>query len=533
MVERRNKEVEALWKIARLASQTADMERILAVLAEETAKALKGDASSVRLLREKDNLELTAGYNLSEEYKKSIPLKMGEGLVGKVAQQKRILFSDDISKDSRILYPEIGKKEKIVSLVCAPLLRKEKVMGTLAVYTRKPRVFSRGEIRLLGVLAEQAALVVERATLLDELKEKTIRDELTCVYSRGYFLARCREEFARASREEESVSFLFCDVNEFKAINRVQGYKEGDKVLCQVAEAMRSCVREEDVVCRYGGDEFAILLPRTGSTLAAKIAERIHKKLSLTAKVGGTYPTLSIGVVSCPEHGRSLEDILAKADTSMIFAKYHPRRKTAIWGEWEKIDVGELYIQDILPEVAYALAGVVDEKDSYTSEHSKLVSKQASLIAEKIGLNRKEIDRTRTAALLHDIGKLAIPGHILNKPGKLTEKEKKIVREHPEAAKRILKRVRGFENIVPMVRAVHERWDGKGYPDGLTGETIPIGARIIAVVDTYWALCSDRPYRKKLSQKRAIKELKNGAGSRFDPKVVQTFLDLIGAKGNE
>jgi len=527
MSGRKNEELEAFWRIVRLFFQTLSTERILVEITEEAAKLLNADTCSIRLLREDDNLEVVAGYNLSEEYKESIPLKIGEGLVGKAAQQKKVLFSDDIGKNSRILYPEIGKNEKIVSLVCAPLLSQEKLIGTLTVYSKRPKAFSKKQIHFLEALAEQISLVIGRAIFLEKLKEKAIRDDLTGLYSRGYFLERCKEELARASREKTSVSFLFCDVNNFKAINRIQGYKEGDKVLCQVAEIIGFCVREEDVVCRYGGDEFAVLLPRTDPALAVKVAKRIHKKLSSLPKEGGTYLTLSIGVVSYPEHANSLEDILSRADSSMLFAKYHPEKKTVIWAEWEKTDV-KLYTRDILSEVAYALAQVVDEKDGYASEHSRLVSKQASLVAGEMGLDKKEIDKIRTAALLHDIGKLSIPAHILNKPGKLTEKEKKIIRKHSEAGERLLRQVKRLKGIAPIVRAIHERWDGKGYPDGLKQEEIPLGARIIAVVEVYQAMRSDRPYRKKLSQKKAIEELKKQSGSRFDPRIVQTFIDIIG-----
>ncbi len=527
MPEGERKELEILGRIVDYLSQSLDMEKVLTRVTEETAKLLRADASSIHLLKGESNLELAAGYNLSEERKKRIPLRLGEGLAGKVFQQKEVLFSGDITRNSRVFYPEAGKKRKTPSLICAPLISRGKLLGTLAVYSRRPKVFGKRQIRFLKLLAQQTSLAIERAILLEQLKEKAICDELTGLYSRGYFLARCREEFARTSREKGSVSFLLCDVNNFKAINRIKGHREGDRILCQVAEAIRSCVRKEDVVCRYGGDEFIVLLLRTNSTLAAKVAERIHRNLSLLAKEGGVYPTLSIGVVSYPEHGGSLEDILAKADSSMIFARYHPEKKTVIWAEWEKTDLKELYTQDVLPQIASALAQVVDQKDGYTTGHSRLVSEQAVLVAEKMGLEKKEIDKIRTAALLHDIGKLAIPARILNKPGRLTKEEEKIVRGHSKAGEKLLRHVKGFETVVPIVRAIHERWDGKGYPDGLAGGKIPLGARIIAVVDTYWAVCSDRPYRRKLGQKEAIKELKEGAGSQFDPKVVEIFLSVL------
>lgn len=530
VAEREARELKALWEIARLSSETVDINRILAVITEKAAKLLRGDASSLRLVRAKNKLELSAGYNLSKKYKSSTPLVIGEGLIGKVAQQKRTLFSNDISRDPRILYPEVGKEEKIRSLVSTPLLSKGKLLGTLTVYKKRPRAFSTKEIYLLQVLAEQAALTIERATLLEELEEKVIHDELTGLHSRGYFLSRAKEELARALREKESTSFLFVDVDDFKAINRLHGYKEGDKILCEVARTIRSSVRKEDVVCRYGGDEFGVLLSGKNSLDAVNVAERIHEKLSRVAKEGGTYPTLSIGVVSYPEHGDYLEDIIGKADVSATFAKYHIGKRTVIWGEWENADVKDVYTQDILPEVVYALANFVDEKNGYTSEHSKRVSQQASLVAQKMGIQGKEIDIIKTAGLLHDIGKLSIPPHILNKPSALTEEEKGTIRKHPKESEKILKRIKGFENVVSLVRTVHERWDGRGYPEGLKGEEIPLGARILAVVDTYSAMCSDRPYRKRLSRRRAIEEIRKQSGSQFDPKVVQAFLDLIDAK---
>jgi diguanylate cyclase (GGDEF)-like protein/putative nucleotidyltransferase with HDIG domain len=530
MAEREVRELKALWEIARLSSKTVGINRILAVITEKAAKLLRGDASSLRLVRGENKLELLAGYNLSEKYKSSTPLEIGKGLVGKVAQQKRALFSNDISKDPRILYPEAGKEEEIRSLVSTPLLSKGKLWGTLTVYKKRPRAFSAKEIHLLQVLAEQAALTIERATLLEELKEKVIHDELTGLHSRGYFLSRAKEELARALREKQSASFLFLDVDDFKAVNRLHGYNEGDKILCQVARTIVSSVRKEDVVCRYGGDEFGVLLSGKSSLDAVRVSERIHEKLSRVAKEGGTYPTLSVGVVSYPEHGDYLEDIIGKADISAVFAKYHIGKRTVVWGEWEKTEIKDVYTQDILPEVVYALANVVDQKNGYTSEHSKLVSQQASLIAQKMGIQRKKIDIIKTAGLLHDIGKLSIPTHILNKPSALTEEEKEIIKKHPKESEKILKRIKGFESVVSLVRAVHERWDGRGYPEGLKGEEIPLGARILAVVDTYSAMCSDRPYRKRLSPRKAIEQIRKQSASQFDPKVVQAFLDVIDAK---
>ena len=527
MEENYKREIEVLWRISKLISKAQEPQEIILGIAKESTKILRADAASVRLL-EKENLTLVGGYGLSEEYKAKVSLKIGEGLVGKVAQQKRPISSDDISKDSRILYPEIGKKEGIFSLICVPILTENKLLGTLTVYSKKRRTWTEREVRMLSMLAEQTAFTLEKIKYFQTLKEKYIRDELTGLYSRFYFLARAKEEIARSSREGNYLSFLFCDIDNFKAINRIQGYAEGDKILCEIAKIIESSLREEDTVCRYGGDEFAVLLPKTDPFKAEKIAERIYKAF-IRVKEVKDRPSLgiSIGIASYPMHGKSIEDILSKADRSMIFAKHHPEKKIFIWDEWKITDVKELYKEEILPEIIYALAETVNMKNGYTGEHSRLVSEQASLLAKKIRIEEERIKKIRIAALLHDIGKLAIPTYILTKPTSLTQREREIIKEHAENSARITRYIRGLKEIVPIVRAIHERWDGKGYPDGLAGEKIPLEARIIALVDTYQALISDRPYRRRFSKEEAIKKLQDEAGKQFDPKLVHVFFKIL------
>jgi GAF domain-containing protein len=250
MKEDREGEIESLWKrVSYLISKARQPQEIISGIAKEGANLLRADAASVRLL-EDENLTLVGGYGLSEEYKTKVPLKMGEGLVGKVAKLRKPLISEDIEKDKRILYPEVGRKEGIVSLVCVPILAEGKLLGTFTIYSKNKRSWTKKEVEMLNLLAEQLALSLERIKDLQTLREKSIQDELTGLYSRSYFLARAKEEMARASREKGSVSFLFCDVDDFKDVNRIQGYAEGDKVLCQIAKIIKSSVREEDVVCR-------------------------------------------------------------------------------------------------------------------------------------------------------------------------------------------------------------------------------------------------------------------------------------------
>ena len=529
MKENREEEIESLWKrVSYLISKARQPQEIILGIAKEAKDLLRADAASVRLL-EDENLILVGGYGLSEEYKTKIPLKMGEGLVGKVAKLRKPLISEDIEKDPQILYPEVDRKEGIVSLICVPILAEGRLFGTFTIYSKNKRSWDKKEAEVLSLLSEQLALSLERIKDLQTLREKSIQDELSGLYSRSYLLARAKEELARASREKGSVSFLFCDIDNFKAVNRTQGYKEGDKVLCKMANIIKSSVRKEDVVCRYGGDEFVVLLPRTYPSKAKKIAQRIHDACTRAQKSTTPFPlSVSIGITSYPLHASSIEDLIGKANRSMLFAKYHPEKKTFIWDEWEIEDAGKLYQEEVLPEVIYTLAETVNMKNGYTGEHSRLVAEQATLLARKIGLEEKRIKKIKTAALLHDVGKLTIPSYILNKPASLTLKEREIIEKHAENSARIVRYIRGLNKIIPIVRAIHERWDGKGYPDGLVGEKIPLEARIISLVDAFQALISDRPYRKKFSKKKVIEELQNGSGKQFDPKLVKVFLKILG-----
>jgi diguanylate cyclase (GGDEF)-like protein len=363
------------------------------------------------------------------------------------------------------------------------------------------------------------------------LEESSIRDGLTGLYSRVYFLTRAEEEIARSSRKREYVSFLFCDIDKFKAYNRIEGYSEGDRLLCQTAKSIESSLRKEDTLCRYGGDEFVILLPNTDPSQAERIAKRVHKAFikTIEADTHALLLNLSIGIASYPIHGSSIEDILVKADRSMTFAKHSSiGKKVFIWNQWKiKVNEPNFYEEDLLPEIIYALANTVNLKDGYTSEHSRCVSEQASLFAKRIGLGEKSIRIIKTASLLYDIGKLIIPGYILNKPAPLNQEEWEIIKRIAENSTRIIKYIRGLENIIPIIREIRETWDGKGYPNGLSGEQISTEARLIALVDTYQALISTRPYRKKLRKEEAIKELQNEAGKKFDPKLVQDFLQIL------
>jgi len=324
---------------------------------------------------------------------------------------------------------------------------------------------------------------------------------------------------------------LFCDLDKFKDYNRIEGYAEGDRLLCLTAKSINSSLRKGDTLCRYGGDEFTVLLPNTNPFQAVKIAKRIHKTFlkTINAERCSLAINMCIGIATYPIHGSSIEDIIAKADQTTTFAKRGSTgKKIFVWNEWKvKSDISKFFEKDLIPEVIYALAEVVNIKNGYPSEHSKLVSERASRLAKKIRLGAKSIRTIKTASLLYDIGKLIAPGHILNKPAPLNQEEWEIIKRIAENSVRIIRYIKGLENVIPVVREIREKWDGKGYPDGLSGEQISLEARVIALADAYQALISTRPYRKKLSKEEAIKKLQEEAGKKFDPKLVQEFIKTL------
>jgi len=522
-------ENKSLWKITELISKSQKPELLVSGILKEATKLLDANASFIWLLQE-NSLNLSKGYHLGTDSISKLSSVI-ENEFKKLDNRFNYPFtSSNIEKDNGVLFSEILKKEDLTSFTCIPMKNKT-LFAILAVFNKNRRIWTKKENRKLIKIAEQTVCTLERMNYLKKLEECTIRDGLTGLYSRIYFLNRSKEEMMRAHRKEEHVSFLFCDIDKFKNCNKIEGYTEGDRLLCNTAIAIKSSLRKEDTLCRYGGDEFIILLPNTDSSQAKRIAKRVHRSFvkAVEPKKHAILINLSIGIATYPDHGTSLEDILEKADRSMAFAKYSSTDdKIFIWNQWKtKNNELCLHEEDLLPEIVQALAKTVNLKDGYTSEHSKRVSKMASIFAKEIGLGEKSLRIIKKAALLYDIGKLIIPDHILNKPAPLNEEEWEIIKRNAKNSSRILKYIKGLENIIPTIREIRETWNGKGYPKGLSGDQISIEARLIALVDTYQALISTRPYRKKLEKEEAIKELVNEAGKKFDPKLVQKFVQII------
>jgi diguanylate cyclase (GGDEF)-like protein/putative nucleotidyltransferase with HDIG domain len=358
------------------------------------------------------------------------------------------------------------------------------------------------------------------AELEEELTTRILRDPLTGLHSAQGFARRLDAEVERCRRYGRDLAVAALDIDGFHSINAEHGHALGDEVLKAVGAMLARQTRLSDVVCRSSADEFLILLPETSTASSMQALERILLAFE-RIKVGPLGAvSASVGVAEWrrPMTG---DQLISAAEERMRGAREAGgARAEAVAGPgkspWE-------LSQDAIAGLAEALV----ERDRYTGEHSEFVVNLAISVARGLALGAREIELVRAAALLHDIGKVAIPDKVLHKRGPLDELEWAVMREHPVIGERILRAIPGLGPVARIVRHEHERWDGKGYPDGLVGDQIPIAARIILACDAYHAMTSDRPYRRRIPHANAIRELAQSAGTQFDPQVTEILIGLL------
>jgi diguanylate cyclase (GGDEF)-like protein len=382
-----------------------------------------------------------------------------------------------------------------------------------------------------------------RAELL-RMEQVALTDPLTGLPNHGTMMDQIEEELARCQRTQEACAIVFVDLDHFKHINDTWGHRAGDVVLREASCRLQKNIRRGDMVGRYGGEEFVMLLTNTNLHAAKLTAERLRATLADEACIlepGEDTPdgnaiaiTASIGVAVYGEHGATREALIEAADRAMYYAKQTGRNQVCLAGEETALTSQVLAS---MPQAQFTetvgvktLAAVASIHDGKTSAHAHRMVRLAEETARSLGRSEEEIHLVRLAALFHDIGKIGIPDAILHKPGPLSEDEWTVMRRHPVLGQHILEQVGGiFELLSHIVVAHHEHWDGRGYPHGLAQSAIPLGARILTVVDSYDAMTSRRPYRQALSDEEARAELQRCAGSQYDPQVVEMFMQVLDA----
>jgi len=359
-----------------------------------------------------------------------------------------------------------------------------------------------------------------------------LTDPLTGLGNHRHFHERLQRELLNAEEQSASLTLCFVDIDDFKNINDRFGHPSGDRVLSQVAARLR----QGGEAFRLGGDEFALLLPGHDERSAVVAANSVIERIG-----GGDFDhighvTVSAGIATYPLQGHGRDELIRLADSALYWAKEHGKNRVRVYRP-EVVELSELKRLAAGPDkaaryrAAASLAKAVDARDTYTGSHSERVSDLAARVAKRIGLDAEHVELTRLAASLHDLGKLAIPEEILRKPGRLTDSERLVLERHPHIGYRMLDSL-GVDPVADLVLHHHERWDGAGYPHGLEGQRIPLGARIIFVTDAYDAMTSDRIYRPKRSSEAALAELERCAGSQFDPEIVAAFTEELGVSSS-
>ncbi len=385
-----------------------------------------------------------------------------------------------------------------------------------------------------GLLAERLTEVWTLATV----------DQLTGVLNRQAVLTELEKEIDRAARYGHQLSVVMVDLDHFKRLNDSHGHAAGDKLLREIAEVLRTNLRAVDVVGRYGGEEFLIVLPETDVDAAASLAEKLRRLVGRHEVVMGdgfrATATLSAGVAGGFGGHLELEALVRDADNAMYSAKALGRDQVYVFHELE--DNGLVRRAAIAPgarnhaiEVGRAafgaatesLTAALDARPGWAGKPSSMIAGAAVELALGLGLPDSEIERIRVASLLHDLGKLAIPEEILTKPGELNDPEWRIVSEHPKIGQVILEQAGALRDAATIVLHHHEWYDGRGYPHGLAGEEIPVGARIVAIADAYEAMVAGRPYRAAITHEAALRELRRHGGMQFDPLLVEAFAELF------
>src|SRR6056297_3211381 len=337
-----------------------------------------------------------------------------------------------------------------------------------------------------------------------EIEHLSFHDHLTGLYNRRYM-----EDSIKRLDTDRNIPFsiIVADINGLKLTNDTYGHEMGDKLLISASEILKKSCRKEDIISRVGGDEFVILLPKTDGKTTKEIIKRIKEEADKT-KLDSVIVSIATGCSTKHKEDEDIFKIHKEADNNMYK---------------DKLKIGRIMRSKTIETL------LVNINNKYDNEHihTERVSQYCESIAKAMNLNEKDIQDAKIAGVLHDIGKIVVNPELLNKKDKLTNKEWEEIKKHPTSSYQILKNVDEYAHLAEDVLYHHERLDGKGYPEGLKEDEIPLLSKIISVADAYEAMTADRPYKTKKTKEQAIEELKKYSGSQFDKKIVDVFVNEV------
>jgi diguanylate cyclase (GGDEF)-like protein/putative nucleotidyltransferase with HDIG domain len=380
---------------------------------------------------------------------------------------------------------------------------------------------------LLGNLAEN-----EYASR-KELERLATHDGLTDILNHRCFQSILKKEINKAREKQTFLTLIILDIDYFKQYNDAYGHQEGDKVLYDLAQMLQEIIGDRGFCARYGGEEFAVILPERDLAQGKAVGEELNQMIQNHDFHGAEILpegrlTISIGVAVFPLHASNEKILIKKADEALYRAKFISRNRVESY--YSDFDQITLFLKEEEKELFNSISAftmIINAKDDYTYGHSLRVMELAKRLALRLELKGELIQQITSGALLHDIGKMEIPRDILNKQGRLTKKEWELFRQHPGWGADIISPLKSLSELSDIISCHHENFDGTGYPEGIRGEDIPLGARILRIVDSYDAMTTVRPYQSALSSEAALEDLAKYSGTHYDPWILKEFIQMM------
>jgi diguanylate cyclase (GGDEF)-like protein/putative nucleotidyltransferase with HDIG domain len=564
--------------ISRDAIATLNPDEMLAKITEQLEAGLSYDHIGIGMIEYSTREIVVQAEAGKRRGSLGVRIPLGAGLVGHVARSGQMATYRSSVPGDAALKPLLADSAAAMAL---PIFYAEQLHGILYVESSQLLDFSEEETLLLRTLADLIAGAHHNALSFQKAQEQAITDGLTGVKTHRFFMEALSAEWKRSTRASRAFALVLMDLDRFKFVNDFYGHLEGDLVLQRVGQILETNCRRSDVVARYGGDEFVILMPETNMEHARQLASKLRGWVSADPLLREKNISASFGIACYPLHGSSPQELIQVADASMYLSKHQGGNAVSTADHFDpneakkwKRDVLEAYLgvtlkrlfstgpeafeeiyqrlkqfteslssteiadpkapsmasddpqslpQAVLDTVT-SLAYAIDAKDHYTQGHSQKVSAYAALVAEAMNMSDAEVEEIRLGAILHDIGKVGIPEQILNKSGPLNPEEWETMKNHVVFGAKILEPLAPLVRVREMVLHHHEFFDGSGYPHAIAGEKIPIGARIIAIADAYDTITSDRTYKKGRTAEQALGELERCANAQFDAAIVGLFV---------
>jgi diguanylate cyclase (GGDEF)-like protein len=556
--QRRSRQLAFLNNISRTAISSDDPVHMLSQIAGEIQKNFSFDHIGIGLLdygTKEIEIKAEAGVTAHATGKR---ISLGTGILGRVARSgERALVQNAPPGTLTGILPDSR------AVLCIPITYGESLLGVLNVESRSENAFTPQDVLILNTLADLLATALHNAFVFQKLQQQSITDGLTGIKTRRFFWEALSAEWKRASRSGRPFSVVLIDLDKFKEVNDTMGHFEGDLVLARVGRLLEQKSRQSNVVARYGGDEFIVLMPETGAEQAQVLAERLRQWLATDPMLGEHHVTGSFGVASFPIHGFSIEDIIRVADAGMYvskrsggnlvstaqefaegqdFARQRQQISAYIEGFLQREHTGPEQLEEltstlfklcggkedcnvaVLKEAIESLSRAAESRELQTAGHGDMVARYTAVVARALGLSPEETADLVFAARVHDVGKIFVPESILNKPGPLSEDELLQLRMHAHIGAEIVGIIPHSAMMREAIEHHHQRFDGSGYPDGLKGEQIPQWARIIGLADTYANMMTDESFSTARTPEQALDELAQMSGTRFDGMLVRLLL---------